>query len=320
LFACICALSAAVGWWVTDLDTPAGPPSGWHDSAGGGGIEEVACASPSWCVGIQPLGSQNAAWTWNGRKWTSASIPAYENYVALSCPTVGSCIALTSNGQSSRLVGGSWQLGGRYDAAASGPPYGGSSAAISCTAIDACVAVNAAGDEVTLGPKGWSAPVHVDDAALTGVSCPTASTCVAIDGEGRVLRATDGHFGSPYRVAPDALQAVACTADEFCAIADLAGDVRVGNPGRLGPPHQLGSSTEQPIALACPSEGMCIAAGPNGAISLLKADRWREVVKVPASYDDSTGFEGISCPSGRSDFCAVSDQFGDVLVGGAPFT
>ena len=313
-------ISVGAGLLADHLDTPAAPQAGWSDSGGGLGLEDIACATPSWCTGLQPSAGRNAATTWTGHEWTaSVSIPSYEEYVALSCPTVGSCLALTSNGLTLRLANGHWRLGIPYDHQVTGAPYGSPSAALSCSSIDACVAVNGAGDEVTLRPDGWTRPVRIDDVPLTGVTCPAPASCVAVDGEGRILTSIAGRFGSPRQVAPDALQAVACASADFCAVADLDGAVRVGDPDHLGPPHSLGPP-DQPIALACPSDGVCIAAGPEGAITVLASGRWRVVESPREAGLTSAETEFISCPAGSSDFCAIGDGVSDVQVGGAPFT
>ena len=312
-------ISAGAGLLADHLDTPAAPQAGWSDSGGGLELVDIACATQTWCVGLQPSGGQNAATTWTGHDWTPpVSVPPYQDYVALSCPAVGSCIALTSNGLTLRLANGIWRLGGAYDHQVTGAPYGSPSAALSCSSIDACVAVNGAGDEVTLGTGGWARPVRIDDVPLTGVSCPAPGSCVAADGEGRILTSVGGRFGSPRQVAPDALQAVACASADFCAVADLDGAVRVGDPDHLGPLQSLGPP-DQPIALACPSAGVCIAAGPEGGVAVLSSGRWRVVEPSgPASFE-SAGTEFISCPAGSSDFCAIGDGITDVQVGGAPF-
>jgi hypothetical protein len=310
-------ISVGAGLLADHLDTRASPQAGWRDSGGGLGLDDIACATPTWCVGLQSAAGQNAATTWTGQEWTaSVSVPSFEDYVALACPGVGSCLALSSNGLTLRLANGSWRLGGTYDPQVTGPAYGSPSAALTCSSIDSCVAVNGAGDEVTLGPAGWARPVRVDGAPLTGVACPAPTSCIATDGEGRILTSAADRFGAPRQVAPDALQAVACASADFCAVADLDGVVRVGNPTHLGPPHSLGPP-DLPIALACPSEGVCIAAGPEGAITVLSGGRWH-VVKPPGTTSAET--EAISCPAGSSDFCAIADTYEDVQVGGAPFT
>jgi hypothetical protein len=314
-------ISVGAGLLADHLDTRAATPeAGWSDSGGGLELSDIACATPRWCAGLEPLAGQNAAIIWTGDKWTApVSVPSYEFYVALSCPAVGSCLALTSNGLTLHLANGHWRIGAPYDPQAVGAPYASPSAALSCSSIDACVAVNGAGAEVTLGPDGWTRPVTVDDAPLTGVTCPAPTACVAVDGLGRVLTSVAGGFGAPYQVAPDALQAVACASASFCAVADLDGAVRVGNPDQLGPPHSVGPSAE-PIALACPSVGVCIAAGPEGAITVLSGGHWHVVRAAGKGSPTSPDSEAISCPTGASDFCAISDFYDDVLVGGAPFT
>jgi hypothetical protein len=314
-------ISAGAGLLADHLDTRAAPPgAGWSDSGGGLELSDIACATSRWCVGLEPLSGQNAAMTWTGHKWTApVSIPSHESYVALSCPAVGSCLALTSNGLTLHLANGHWRVGAPYDAQAAGAPYASPSATLSCSSIDACVAVNGAGAEVTLGPDGWSQPVTIDDAPLTGVSCPAPAACVAVDGLGRILTSVAGRFGAPHQVASDALQAVACASTSFCATAGLDGAVRVGNPDQLGPPHSLGPPAE-PIALACPSDGVCIAAGPEGAITVLSGGRWHVVRAAGKGSPASPDTEAISCPTAAPDFCAIADFYDDVVVGGAPFT
>jgi hypothetical protein len=179
--------------------------------------------------------------------------------------------------------------------------------------------VNGAGDEVTLGSDGWTQPLRIDNAPLTGVTCPAPGSCVAADGDGRILISVAGRFGPARQVAPDALQAVACANADFCAVADLDGTVRVGDPDHLGPPQSLGSA-DQPIALACPSAGVCIAAGPEGGVTVLSSGRWHVVERPGPAGLTSAETEFISCPAGSSDFCAIGDGVSDVLMGGAPFT
>jgi hypothetical protein len=314
-------ISAGAGLLTDHLDTtPAAPPAGWKDSGGGLELQDIACANQTWCVGLQPSGGQNAATTWAGHEWSApVAVPSFQDYVALSCPAVGSCLALTSNGLTLRLVNGTWRLGGAYDHQVTGAPYGNPSAALSCSSIDACVAVNGVGDEVTLGADGWTLPVRIDEAPLTGVTCPAPASCVAADGEGRILTSVAGRFGAPRQVAPDAIQAVACASSDFCAVADLDGAVRAGDPDHLGPPHSLGPPG-QPIALACPSDGVCIAVGPAGGVAVLSSGRWHVVEAAGQAGLSSAETEFISCPANSSNFCAIGDGVSDVQMGGAPFT
>jgi hypothetical protein len=314
------AVGVASGLVIHDLQKPAAPKPGWRDSGGGFGADVIACATPSWCVGLESSAGQNAEMTWSSGHWAAAvSLPPDENYVSLSCPAVGNCLGLTSNGLTLHLANGTWGLGEAYDRGVTGPAYASPSAILSCSSIDSCVAVNGGGDEVTLGPDGWSRVESIDDAPLTGLSCPSPSACVAADGDGRVLISLNDAFGVPRKVAPDAIQAVACASGDFCAVADLDGNVRVGNPDQLGPPHRLGSSA-QPLSLACPSVGVCIAAGPNGGISVFANDHWQVVTFAGTSSPASVESEAVSCAVDTSDFCAIADGVGDVEFGGAPFT
>jgi hypothetical protein len=111
---------------------------------------------------------------------------------------------------------------------------------------------------------------------------------------------------------------VSARAPDFCTVADLDGNVRVGDPDHLGPPRRLGAPAK-PLVLGCPSEWVCIAAGPNGAITGLTSGRWYPVTSAQTTSPLSTGTEAVSCAADSSDFCGIADGFGDVPLGGAPF-
>lgn len=296
------------------------PAGGWHDSGGGGGISEVACASPSWCVGLESVAQENLATIWNGKGWGEpVDLPRFEDYVALSCPAVGSCLALNAIGGTLELAGGAWRVGGDYDAALVGAPYGEPSASLACTDLRTCVAVNGAGDEVSLASGRWQRPIAIDRAPLTGIACPAPGSCVAVDGDGRILVSTNGRFGAPVPVDADALQSVACASATFCAVADLAGTVRVGSPIHLGRMHPLGGAPGEPVAVACPAQGVCVAAGPENGLSVFSGNHWHVLTRPADRNLSSMEVESVSCPVGWQDFCAVSDGMGDVRVGGSPF-
>jgi hypothetical protein len=65
---------------------------------------------------------------------------------------------------------------------------------------------------------------------------------------------------------------------------------------------------------------VCIAAGPEGAITVLSDGRWHVVTSPGKAGLTSAETEAISCPAGSASFCAIAGSIGDVQVESTPLT
>jgi hypothetical protein len=172
---------------------------------------DVSCAASGFCVaagyyvptraGSIPILETLAAGTWSASTAPTAAdgIPGSAHLNALSCPTLGSCVAVgsytnsnfQSQGMIETLTNSTWTAIAAPTAPDDTPIPG--LQAVSCSASTSCAALSlrvpTGTDIVTLSGHTWNTvhaptPNH-NDTDLVAVSCAAPGSCVAI-GDGDV--------------------------------------------------------------------------------------------------------------------------------------
>ena len=210
----------------------------------------------------------------------------------ISCPAVGSCVAVGSYGEGKPMV--IEQSGGVWGAATDiTPPVGADEAhlsGVSCSSVGSCVAVGsytiAPGEVrsmlVTDTAGSWEAAVNVSeptgfaDSFLDSVSCTGSGSCVAVGGY------WEGGAPAPMRVS--------------------ASSGTWGQAAGLTAP--AGTSGQAALeALSCPSAGACVAVGNYFAgagflpmMSSQSSETWSSPTETALPAGGVDGFVGgVSC-------------------------
>ncbi len=203
---------------------------------------------------------------------------------AVSCPSIGLCVAVDGAGRA--LVGTN---------PAAPPPGGGRGAwsepfalvgmgaltSISCASTTQCVALDAGGHvAVSAHPAGassgaWTEARAIEGAeGLTSVSCPAPTECVAVDGKGHVSVSTDpnalgGGVWSQARAITGAgpLSSVSCPAPTECVAVDGEGHVSVSTDPAGGAATWHARTIDPSlglVAVSCFSVDACVAVDGAG--------------------------------------------------------
>jgi hypothetical protein len=142
----------------------------------------VSCATPSFCTAL--VG--DTALAWDGATWSAAAAPWAPDTTgdsAVSCPAVGTCVAVRGGDVSVETAGSGWSTPRPIDA-------GGRLDAVSCPTADFCLAADTYGDVVTWHGSTWSAPVKVVPTPEeypgdgTSLACPSDQYCMVLTGDG----------------------------------------------------------------------------------------------------------------------------------------
>lgn len=239
-----------------------------------GALTGVSCAAVSSCVATgvgDVLASQSESvqfvWTWNGAKWTVATVQysgtTFEMFTGLRCFSPASCIAIgasfnlssTGSNDSSTNIVAYWNgrtftdLKAPFPSGASGGFTG-----LSCVSPHSC-AVTGLEDASSTNPlprlglaevwngktwtvTKWHGPAGDTEAELRGVSCTSAVRCVAVGAHGTAKTG--------------AATALAWNGSKWTVL-------KVPGPG-AGKAAVFDS-------VSCPVNGTCIATGETGKVS-----------------------------------------------------
>ena len=328
---------------VTALSTALAPAgSGWsiqptpnpsqHENL----LYGVSCPSAAACTAVgggfsaKQQVPRNIALTWNGSRWSAASVPdpagaAYSILKDVSCASASTCIAV---GDDSSGTVGVARSGTRWSVLSTvNPPTAESSQldSVSCRSATACTAVGwyeqivgsalrAFSLAETWNGKTWSIQPtpNVGGGAstyLTGVSCTSATACTAAghsakgnNGISRPLaEAWNGKTWSiqatPRLSSADAFFAgVSCTSAVACTAAGVGqgpGDEVTGAFWPSGGSRAMGSG-------GLPPERWSAPPGQQGGGTLAEAWRGKNWSVQPTPNPAGSGgtfFEGVSCSS-----------------------
>src|SRR5271165_543193 len=322
-------------WSGTEAPLPASPPADPDIS-----VQSISCTSATWCVAVG-FTEDGAAHGWGLIEtlslgtWTATVAPEPANagtdaastqlagLQAVTCPSVGSCVAVgfynDANGYSVGLVetlsGGTWTATQLPEPANAGTDATfrqfANTFSISCLSVASCVAVgeyedssaNYAGLIEALSGGTWTAtqapePANAGNdagfdqyAVVNAVTCPAAGTCVAVGVY------WDTNFGNDPLV--DTLSGGTWTATEAPVPAGAA------NNGTGGVNDNLSS-------VSCPAVGSCVAVGVYddtsfynwGLIDRLSSGTWT-ATKAPepagagtdAGASQNATLKSVSCPA-----------------------
>ncbi len=277
-------------------------------------LDTLSCPAAGSCVAVghytdSSHTTQVLIDTLSGGSWTAATGPLPSDVSSahvfgifdLSCPDVGSCVAVgnyvNTSGQPGLIE---TQSGGSWIASAAPVPAGPANVSgvlerVSCLAAGSCVAVGGSGVGVieTLSDGSWAAtrsplPSGAGAASysvLDLLSCPAAATCVA------------GGFYSD-------------TSGNHNLFDTLSGGSWMATPAPALPVGGVGPNLED---LSCPTVGACVAVGDyttasdlgvHSLLETLSGGSWTaRAAPLPAgaaSYQDDTQLAGVSCPAADS--------------------
>jgi hypothetical protein len=203
--------------WNGSVLTPvAAPPVPKADELGI--LSGVSCVAVSSCVATgvgDVLANQNESvqfvWTWNGAKWTVATVrysgSTFEMFTGLRCFTVSSCVAIGASFDLSSADGNDtpvvahWNGTTFTDLKAPFPAgVSGGFTGLSCVSPHSC-AVTGVGNASSTNPlphlgiadvwngktwtvTKWRGPAGDTEAELRGVSCTSAVRCIAVGAHG----------------------------------------------------------------------------------------------------------------------------------------
>jgi photosystem II stability/assembly factor-like uncharacterized protein len=232
---------------------------------------------------------------------------------AVSCPTVGECVAVGGDNESGGVASTSNDLGATWNqgSMALGEPQ---LDAVNCASESNCVAVGQ-GAAVTSndGGKTWrSHTIPTANTTLLGVDCPSSKLCVSVG----VSPGNNGPFSGELMVSFDggaawsvpkvpaslgALGSVACPTSKFC-VAVGASILVTTDGGTNWSIRAVNGGTGVLRSVSCSSATSCVALGPNPAgIQDANASAF-EVV----TYDGGATWSAVTLPPGSSMLDVVS--------------
>ncbi|MDX6257300.1 MAG: hypothetical protein QOJ11_3634, partial [Frankiales bacterium] len=165
--------------------------------------------------------------TTNGTTWSAEASGTTATLYGVSCPAVGSCVAVGQGGLTVTRSGGSWHIH------ASGTTH--SLAAVHCPTTNTCYAVGVAGAIRVTTNQGatWTARTSGTTEILYGVACIKPSYCVADGSNGKVLATIDGATWKPIPIPTfNWLSSVAFPDLNHAWLAGAGGTI-VANPALL---------------------------------------------------------------------------------------
>jgi len=265
-------------------------------------LKAVSCPSPGTCVAVGGTGVQSDASglfsslveTQSGQTWIPATLPAPSGVDdaelnAVSCPALGTCVAVGDWGTVETLANGTWKStiiptpSGSQDVMLNG---------VSCTSAGHCVAV---GDYRTstnvsvlmvemLTGGVWStsavsAPSGATNGTLGGVSCPAAKNCVAM-----------GAYS-------DSLGARLSFALELGSQGWVLSTLPLPNDGVAN-----AQTLENASAVSCAATGQCIAVGSYSSgqqglplVVKLASGKWTATLLSDPTVFDTGVLNSVSC-------------------------
>jgi hypothetical protein len=137
--------------------------------------DAVSCRTSTSCVAV----AGSVYYTFDGQAWTS-SMPLPLDASTVSCtPTY--CLALSTDGRSSRYGGTSWSS----PAATGTPSVTGTS--LSCPSATFCAAPNMNNGISRYNGTTWTQSATGDTGSLTGIGSASSTFCVVVDSAGRAI-------------------------------------------------------------------------------------------------------------------------------------
>lgn len=307
------------------------------------GLLGVACATSSTCevvggeghlgVGAGPEGV--AVTVTGGAPGSPHAVAGTPDLWTVACPTAGTCEAVGYADVGASEEGfvvtitdgipGSVQLTDAYQLSG-----------VACATASTCYAVG-------VSPSGEGVVVPITDGrvgglwyasgteALHAIACPTPGTCEAVGWDtdssapqgvvGAVVTLTDGAPGEPaYVPGTDYLWGVACPASGTCEVLYDSGAFILtgGSAGKLQQFSIDGLADLEPLGIACPGAGACVAVGSGVNESSANPDDWFDQGYVLPINDGTPGtaqvipgnsyLEAVGCPASASTATYITCQ------------
>jgi hypothetical protein len=272
-------------------------------------VRAVSCASPRFCMAV----SDSDAFRYNGKTWTRtaairapASVDTGVTLSGVSCPTVGTCIAVGFR-EVSYFRHGHWRGSHKLDDR-KGLDFG----TLSCPTKRFCMVGDAAGRVMRFDGKTWTKPVKVltsvpahSDPEVNALSCATSSFCVA-GGTTQASVWNGRRWGAQQSAEPGTnggFFTLSCLPDHTCSAVTINGQDRYDN-GEWSGPTSPADEFSQVVAIACHSDNNCRGFDSNG----VAVSGTESVSHLHRSVDRRSALTDISCTS--MSFCMVVDNTG----------
>ena len=281
----------------------------------------LSCATPSFCLDVARAGRYT---TYNGTRWTAPADIGTAAPAAVSCPSVGFCLAVNYivNDVESYTVGAATYRNGRWT---STPPVptdpADLPASVSCVSATFCVAVGwasvAGGGRVWIfDGSTWSHNIDTSSISNYGVSCVSPTLCLVLGNtfSGGIVRRYNGTTLVPTSADITDPTLVSCARGPFCLIASAV-QTQAGDGTTWQPAVSSGSSNSYNgmHALSCAGASFCAGVFYNldetSSVGFYDGTGW-----VPLADRALSGrLHAISCPTAR--FCAAISDDGFVSLG-----
>jgi hypothetical protein len=149
------------------------------DPRGDGGVDEISCASPTFCVVVD---DQGYAVTWDGAGWSARSMIDSKRYIyGVSCLEPAFCLAVDNTGHFLTFDGTTWST------PAGVPGVHGGFFTVSCGSRTFCVAGKFQGRAAYYDGSDWTLePVGMS--GMQSVSCSSEPFCVGVVNESAEVR------------------------------------------------------------------------------------------------------------------------------------
>ena len=288
-------------------------------------LQAISCPSSTQCTA---MGSGAGEFTFNpahpDTTVTSRSVPGVDYATALSCPSVGTCVAFGGYNDANHVVSFSPTGTGTIPAATdahTGPVDG-----LDCISTTTCVAVDRHGQATTLTNLSGT-PVAIDrDAFFNDVDCISATQCEAsvrggtsfqaFGDQGQLLTFDPTAPGTPTPTtfANKAIGVTACSSATRCTSdssdATAYVDTLAGYDPASPSAQTLHDSGGYVGAMDCPSASLCLAGGSNGVVQFNPVTATGNAT-VLKPFGDYHVIGAVSCVSATQ--CTVSSA-GDVVT------
>jgi hypothetical protein len=244
---------------------------------------------------------------------------------AVSCPTVGLCVAVDGAGNvvftTAPTSAGAWTL------VSPAVDSGHSLTSVSCPTASLCFAADNHGSVFSSATpsanSGWTSESVDGTTQINAISCPAASLCVAVDNSGAVrYSSTPGTASSWTGSTIDSghrLTAVSCPTTSLCAAVDNAGQVLVStNPasGGWGTALMISSTAPALTAISCTSTALCVATAGDGSVHASANASAPTPTWSNTAADSPTQLNAASCSD--VGVCVLGDQNGSALSSDTP--
>jgi hypothetical protein len=254
-----------------------------------GVVRSLSCASPTFCEAL----STGAAYTWDGRRWSSAtslvdaSATGTTDVTSVSCPSSSFCMAVDTAGDAFVFNGHRWSAPVHFDSTPSNGDTSGPSS-VSCSSPTSCMVVDGDGYALRWNGSAWVTPVDVTPPLLHAVSCSAENWCLAMDSNSYASTWNGRTWTGPRFVDPESmavsqkasttpvswgqgdfgLLSVSCASRTFCVAIDDAGYAVSFNGTSWSPPVSIGPGLENQDMVACAAPELCVATSNGGEVTI----------------------------------------------------